>query len=147
MGKNKTGIILGASSGFIISTLLVYFILSYLDKVSGFNDYVKIYLMILLIFGFGILLKKWFGESIEPESVGFFVNIKEGFKMYGEEIATVVNSVLLTITYFIGVGLTSIFAKLVGKEFLDMKIDHSTETYWNELNIGDEDLSSHYRQF
>ena len=33
------------------------------------------------------------------------------------------------------------------KWFLDLNIDKSKKTYWNELNIGDEDLESHYRQF
>jgi len=76
-----------------------------------------------------------------------FSSIKEGFKIYGEVIGTVINSFLLTIVYIFGVGLTSIFGKIVGKKFLDLNIDKSKKTYWNELNIGDEDLESHYRQF
>jgi len=135
---------LGGFLGFIISTLLVYFILGYLGKVS---DYWIICLVIILITSLGILIKEWFGEKTKFKIGGFFKEIKEGFKAYGDLIAIVINSILLTIVYVIGVGLTSIFAKIVGKDFLDMKIDNSKKTYWNELNIGEEDKDSHYRQF
>jgi len=135
---------LGGFLGFIISTLLVYFILGYLGKAS---DYWIICLVIISITSLGILIKKWFGEKTKFKRGGFFKEIKEGFKAYGDLIGTFVNSILLTIVYVIGVGITSILAKIVRKDFLEMKIDDSKETYWNELNIGDEDLSLHYRQF
>ena len=147
MNERRDWVPLGAIGGFLLSTVLVYLVLSYLGKVSGFNGYFKIIYVIFSILLIGILLKIWFGEWGGTHCVGFFADIKEGFKLYGEVIATVVNSVLLTIVYVIGVGLTSIFTKVIGKKFLEMKIDDSSETYWNELNIGDEDMDSHYKQF
>jgi hypothetical protein len=77
----------------------------------------------------------------------FFKGIKKGQKEFGEDIAQVINFILLTIVYFIGVGLTSIFAKIVGKSFLDLNIDKNVESYWEELNLEKDDIREYYRQF
>ncbi|MEK6860323.1 MAG: hypothetical protein AABX54_05920 [Nanoarchaeota archaeon] len=75
----------------------------------------------------------------------FLSGLKEGQKIFGKNIATIINSILLSIVYFIGVGLTSIFAKLFKKRFLDLEMN--TGTYWEDLNLSKEDITKYYRQF
>ena len=45
----------------------------------------------------------------KKETKEFFKGLKKGQKKFGENIAGIVNSILLTFVYFIGIGLTSIF--------------------------------------
>jgi hypothetical protein len=73
--------------------------------------------------------------------------IRKGMHRFGTDIAGLVNTILLTIVYFIGVGLTSIVAKLSGKRFLDTKLDRKSKTYWNNLNIKKRQADDYYRQF
>ncbi len=70
-----------------------------------------------------------------------------GQKRFGEDISVIVNSILLTLVYIIGVGLTSITAKLAKKNFLDLKIDKEAKTYWSELNLGKGPIKDYFRQF
>lgn len=77
-----------------------------------------------------------------------FINgFKEGIKNFGENITIIINSFLLSIVYFIGVGITSLFARLVKKRFLDTKILKETKTYWSNLNLKKKSLKEYYRQF
>lgn len=77
----------------------------------------------------------------------FFQGLKEGSKSFGESIGTLINSILLTLVYFIGVGITSLIAKSLGKKFLDLKIDSKKNSYWEDLNIDKKNLEDCYRQF
>jgi len=69
----------------------------------------------------------------------------EGSKMFGKYISAIINLLLLSIVYFIGFGLTSIFAKVFGKNFIDDKI--KKESYWEELNLTTQPFNEYYRQF
>ncbi len=75
----------------------------------------------------------------------FLIGFREGMKDFGQVIALIINSVLLTIVYFIGVGFTAVFAKLFRKHFLDMKL--SKKTYWSDLNLKKKPIEEYYRQF
>jgi len=77
----------------------------------------------------------------------FLKGLKNGQKKFGESIATVVNSILLSFVYIIGVGVTSILAKILRKRFLELRLDKSKESYWEELNLNKEKMESYYRQF
>jgi len=76
-----------------------------------------------------------------------FNHFKKGQRKFGDDIAALVNSVLLSFVYFFGVGLTFFVAKLVGKSFLDLKSDSNCDTYWEDLNLGKKPLKDYYRQF
>jgi len=69
----------------------------------------------------------------------------EGTKEFGSNINTIINFILLFIVYFIGVGLTCMFAKLRKKHFLDMKL--IGDSYWSELNLKEKPIQDYYRQF
>jgi hypothetical protein len=77
----------------------------------------------------------------------FFNGFRKGMKDFGHSISIIVNSILLLIVYIIGVGVTSIFAKVLGKHFLEKKIQRKKETYWSELNLKKKPIEEYYRQF
>ncbi len=76
----------------------------------------------------------------------FFRGLKEGQKNFGEDIAQIINLILLSIVYIIGVGITSIVAKIFGKHFLKLKIDKNKESYWEGLQLSGK-KEDYYRQF
>lgn len=76
-----------------------------------------------------------------------FDEFMEGSKLFGELISSIINLVLLSFVYFVGIGLTSIFARFLGKKFLDKKIDKKSRTYWQELNLNINPIGYYYRQF
>ena len=77
----------------------------------------------------------------------FLHGIKEGFKGFGENITIIVNSLLLSVVYFIGVGATSLFARILKKRFLDTKISKQAKTYWQNLDLKKKKFDEYYRQF
>lgn len=62
----------------------------------------------------------------------FFKGFKEGFGLFGKIISGLINAILLSIVYFIGVGVTSIICRLGGKRFLDLRLDKSKDSYWEK---------------
>lgn len=77
----------------------------------------------------------------------FFKGFKNGMEEFGHSISTIINSVLLSIVYLIGVGVTSIIAKVFGKHFLDRKISDKEKTYWSDFNLKKKPIEEYYRQF
>jgi hypothetical protein len=77
----------------------------------------------------------------------FFKGFKEGIESFVGNIKIIVNTVLLSIVYIIGIGLTSIFAKILGKHFLDMKLSTKQETYWSELGLKKKPADEYYKLF
>lgn len=77
----------------------------------------------------------------------FFSGFRNGFKDFGHSISAIINSILLLIVYLIGVGLTSLFARLSNKHFLQRKIIRNKETYWSDLNLKKKPVEEYYRQF
>jgi len=77
----------------------------------------------------------------------FIEGFKEGQKDFGESIAIIINSVLLFLIYIIGVGLTSIAAKIFNVKFLDLEKNEHIESYWSELNLSEKPIQSYLRQF
>lgn len=79
--------------------------------------------------------------------VYYLLSIKEGMLFFGEIINTLVNSILLSFVYLVGVGLTKIVSKIIKKDFLDTKIEKEKDTYWIDLNSTTKEINSYYRQF
>ncbi|MBU1201192.1 MAG: hypothetical protein KJ583_04045 [Nanoarchaeota archaeon] len=77
----------------------------------------------------------------------FFLGFKEGFMDFGHDVSVIINSLLLSIVYFVGVGLTSIFAKVFKKHFLDLKVNKKKKSYWNDLDLKEKDIEKYYRTF
>jgi len=73
--------------------------------------------------------------------------VHAGFKEFGESINKIVNALLLSITYFVGVGSASAIAKLQKRKLLDLKTSKSKETYYQELMLSKKSKKDYYRQF
>jgi hypothetical protein len=76
---------------------------------------------------------------------GFFEGVKKGMHLFGQNIANLMNVILLSIVYLLGVGLTSMIAKFAGKRFLDWK--RGEGSYWKTLNLKKKKMDEYYRQF
>ena len=76
----------------------------------------------------------------------FLVGFNKGMKNFGHNLALIINSILLSVVYLIGVGITSIFAKLFKKHFLDMKL-LKRDSYWSDLDLKKKPIKEYYRQF
>lgn len=73
--------------------------------------------------------------------------IKQGVDVFAKNITILINSLLLTIVYLIGVGLTTLCAKIVRKSFLKTKVDKKATTYWQNLDLKTEPRENYLRQF
>lgn len=71
----------------------------------------------------------------------------EGMHLFGKKVTHFVNSILLLIVYLFGVGITSIIAKLLGKHFLELKIDKNKDTYWDDTNVSNREIKEYLKQF
>jgi len=76
----------------------------------------------------------------------FFNSLKKGMEEFGKGINVLVNLALLTLVYAIGIGLTSIAAKIIGKRFLETEIKKKG-TYWEALNLKKQKREEYYKQF
>ncbi len=77
----------------------------------------------------------------------FIIGFKEGVLEFGLSLNAFVNSFFLTIVYVMGVGLTSVFAKILGKQFLDTRIDQKSVSYWTENPQNEITIDDCFRQF
>ncbi|MAG07265.1 hypothetical protein CMI46_00420 [Candidatus Pacearchaeota archaeon] len=75
----------------------------------------------------------------------FFLGIWEGQKRFGETMGFFINSILLTFVYLFGIGTSSIFAKIIGKKFLQW--EKNTDTNWEDLNLTIKPINKYYNQF
>mgnify|MGYP001602884403 CR=1 FL=1 len=77
----------------------------------------------------------------------FFVKgLMDGANNFGQIIACLVNTCLLSIIYLFGIGFTSILAKFRGKKFLQLK-PFKTDSYWQDINLKEESTTKYYKQF
>lgn len=77
----------------------------------------------------------------------FFNGMKKGQKNFGEDIQSIINFIMLTFVYFLGVGITSIFARIFNKHFLNLEISKEEKTYWQNYDKRDKKMEEYYRQF
>jgi len=77
----------------------------------------------------------------------FFNGVYEGSKLFGYSAANIINSILLAVVYFVGVGPVSVIGRLLGKRFLDLEKDITPGSYWKERKQEKLSKDDHYRQF
>jgi hypothetical protein len=70
-----------------------------------------------------------------------------GFRKVGESVAVVVNAVLLSIAYVVGVGPIAVIGKLSRKRWLDVRFKSADESYWEEHVLSTEAMDKYRRQF
>ncbi len=79
--------------------------------------------------------------------MSFFGDFTDGMKEFGLIINIIINTILLTIVYFVGVGFSSIVGAIVKKKFLDSEISEDIDSYWSDLNLKKESIERYYKQF
>ena len=77
----------------------------------------------------------------------FIKGFKSGMKLFGSCISAIINTVLLSMVYLLGVGVTSIVAKIAGKHFLEKDIEKKKKSYWEPLDLKTQPKDEYYRQF
>lgn len=73
-------------------------------------------------------------------------SIKSILEPVSKAMASIVNFVLLSLVYAFGIGLVSIFMKLFGKHFLELK-KQNKKSNWHEHKITKQPLEQYYRTF
>lgn len=71
----------------------------------------------------------------------------KGMQLFGESIAAVINTLLLLIAYFAGIGTTWIIALFFNKHFLKLYPQSNDVTYWEDIPDESEAKDYYYRQF
>ena len=77
----------------------------------------------------------------------FYDGFINGMKKFGHVTYSTINYGLLLVVYFFGVGLTSIFAKVLKKHFLEIKISKRVKSYWSDIDLKKKPIEKYYRQF
>jgi hypothetical protein len=77
----------------------------------------------------------------------FFEGFKKGTIDFSKNIGIFLNLFLLSLVYFLGVGFAFLILKILGKKFLDLKINKKLITYWEERSQLDQIKDNFYRQF
>jgi len=72
--------------------------------------------------------------------------IKKAVEKFGLFIASISNFIFLLPVYFIGVGITSIFVKVGGKDILFLK-KIAEKSYWKEYNLKTQKKEDYQRMF
>ncbi len=80
------------------------------------------------------------------EFIYFIGGFKKGSGEFAQIIINIVNFVLLFFVYFIGIGMTSVIAKLFGKHFIDLNQKKKNST-WIVRHLKKQPIKNYYRQF
>jgi hypothetical protein len=77
----------------------------------------------------------------------FFKTIWSGIKAFSKKVAYVQAIIILTLFYFLVIGLFSIVIRLVGKDLLNKKWKDKKTSYWIEKEKVEINLENARRQF
>lgn len=77
----------------------------------------------------------------------FFAGFKKGITDFSHNISTIINFILLSIVYFIGVFISFLLLKVAGKHQLRLRQSKNIVSYWNTLDLKKKNLDEYYRQF
>ena len=120
-------------------------------RLSWYNIPVAVYAGILLTFttlaAITILIATSTKKGIRyGMKKSFTPGFKDGFTGFGHTVSGAVNTILLTMVYFMGVGLVSIVSKLSGKRFLDLSYKDK-QSYYVTVEKGGGKAEDYLRQF
>ena len=77
----------------------------------------------------------------------FITGLRDGFGNFSHTLMNIVNFILLSLVYFTAIALVSIISKLLGKKFLDLRLNKVKSSYWLNKPITTKPLESYYKQF
>jgi hypothetical protein len=62
-------------------------------------------------------------------------------------IAWIINTIILSIVFYVVVTPIALIARIAKKEFLEIKIDTKTKSYWHDIEKSNEDIAAYKGQF
>lgn len=74
----------------------------------------------------------------------FIESIKKILKIPIDILVNLINSILLSCVYILGIGITAFFARITHKRFLSIEKDNNKKTYWKKIV---EEKEDHLRTF
>ena len=77
----------------------------------------------------------------------FFIGFYKGMQLFGNKISIIINASLLIFVYILGIGTTSIIAKLFGKHFLKLHIEKEMLSYWEDSQMTEKKESEFLKQY
>ena len=72
--------------------------------------------------------------------------IKKALEPISKKISNIVNFILLSIVYSVGIGAVSVIMKIFGKHFLELK-KLNKKSNWHEHEVAKQPLENYYRIF
>jgi len=74
-----------------------------------------------------------------------FKKILKPLEALSKIISSLINFILLSFVYFVGIGLTSVIAKISNKKFLILKKENK-DSYWEDKEVSNK-FEDYFRQF
>ena len=74
-----------------------------------------------------------------------WIAVRNILEPIAKTVSNIVNFILLSIVYFVGIGIVSISMKLSGKHFLELR--QNKRSNWHEHKVTKEPLKNYYRTF
>jgi hypothetical protein len=116
----------------------------------GFSNLLPYAVAAILISGAGHLARWWLNQAHGGAGTGNARGIRgfvtawvRGLLLFFKGTAAFNNFLFLSIAYFLGIGLTSLFVR--GKD--GKKPAAGTDTHWRDLNLGKGEADAYYRPF
>lgn len=81
--------------------------------------------------------------SIKNRALKIFIKYFKKFNLF---LTKAINTILLSIVYFVGIGITSVIGKIFHKRFLDMELKEK-KTYWIEIEDREKTREDYKRMF
>jgi hypothetical protein len=82
----------------------------------------------------------------KPKPRNFIAGFKQGAMFFLGDVASFNNFLLLSLTYFIGAGISALAMRIFIKSKPRQALKGIT-TYWSDIDIGEKSVDSYYRPF
>jgi hypothetical protein len=82
----------------------------------------------------------------KPKPPNFIAGFKQGAMLFLGDVASFNNFLLLSLTYFIGAGISALAMRMFAKSKPE-QAQKGITTYWSDIDIGEKSVDSYYRPF
>jgi hypothetical protein len=146
---------LGFGAGWAAFTLLLALATRPLGLGPGFSNLVPYAIAAISMSILGILAHRWLhgGDRGTPEKPGNPAPARrlgrawlDGAGRFFRGTAFFNNFILLTVTYVLGIGLTSLFMRGKGRK-AGARGANPADSHWEDLNLGKREADAYYRPF
>jgi hypothetical protein len=140
----------GFAAGWAGFTMLLALATRPMKLGPGFSNLIPYAVAAILMSGAGHLARHWLNQAHGGAGMengrgirGFAMAWVRGLLLFFKGTAAFNNFLFLSIAYFLGIGLTSLFVR--GKD--GKKPEAGSESHWRDLNLGKREADAYYRPF